>query len=141
MLFAHSPLATFDSLRREMNRLLDGYSRPEFSRPRSVPAMNAWQDEDNLYVEAELPGIPLENIDISVERDELSIHARRESDSSNDRTYHRRERVAGEFTRTISLPVPVDADKTEATLNNGILTIVLPKAAEAKPRKIAVKTA
>jgi len=71
---------------------------------------------------------------------ELTIKGRRQPAQGEDLAYHRRERGTGEFTRTVTLPAEVDATKVEARLENGVVTVTMPKAATAKPRKITVKT-
>lgn len=128
---------------RDMDRLLGRVFEelPAVSRgARVFPAVNVWEDGDNLYAEAELPGIALADIDVSVIGDELAIAGERKTPYGEDATFHRRERGFGTFRRAIGLPTPVDADRVSATLNHGVLRITLPKAAEAKPRKIEVKS-
>jgi HSP20 family protein len=98
-----------------------------------------WQDEQNLYAEAELPGVSLDNLEILAQGDSLTISGSRPS-SQNDggRPLIRAERLSGAFERTLTLPVEIDADKVSATLRDGVLTITLPKAQAVLPRKIAV---
>lgn len=103
------------------------------------PALNAWEDADAVYVEAEVPGLKLENLELTVHDGELSIRGERKSDHPEGATLLRHERAAGPFGRTVRLPDAVDASKVEAALKDGVLTITLPKAAELKPRKIEVK--
>jgi HSP20 family protein len=101
--------------------------------------MNVWVDENSAVVTAELPGVLLDHIDISVEDDTLTLRGDRQPDKEEGVTYHRRERRYGGFHRTSRLPFRVDAGKVDATFKNGVLSIVLPRAEEDKPRKIAVK--
>jgi HSP20 family protein len=105
----------------------------------SFPALNAWEDRENIYVEAELPGLAIENLDIQVKGDELTIAGERKPKTADGLTYHRRERGTGAFRRLVRLPVEIDAEKVEASLRDGILTLRLPKAEAVKPRKIEVK--
>ena len=105
------------------------------------PPVNISEDEGALYVRAELPGVPAKDIDVSVEGDNLILRGERRIESSQEVNYHRRERTAGTFRRIMSLPLRVDPKKVSATVQNGVLTIVLPKAEEAKPRQISVKEA
>jgi HSP20 family protein len=141
--------APFDQLWREMNRvqrdldlLLDrwggGWRRPELAL--SFPALNVWQDEEFVYAEAELPGLKLDDLEIYVTgNDQLTIKGSRQFNAPENAVWHRQERPYGTFTRVITLPVPVDADKVEARLENGVLTVKMPKGQEAKPKRIAVR--
>ncbi len=138
-----SPLDELDRMRREMDRLTEGFTRGLFREPIAgvFPLMNVTEDKDNYYVRAELPGIKADELDISVAGDTLSISGERKIPAEDEKAqYHRREREAGKFSRIISLPVQVDAGKVEARCADGILTVVLPKAEVAKPKQIAVKT-
>ncbi len=139
----------FGSVWREMNRLqeelsqllgplgLDGRGRPAAG---GFPALNLWEDESSVYVEAELPGLTFEEIEIYVTGgDQLTIKGERKEPQAKDGVWHRQERGFGSFNRTITLPMPVEADKVEAQLQHGVLTVRLPKGETAKPRKITVK--
>jgi len=130
-----------DRLRQEVDRLFNSFlpgTEPFFSRV--YPALNLTEDADNFYVRAELPGVKPENLDISVVEGRLLIRGERKaSTESPEANYHRREREAGFFRRTIALPARVAGDKVSASMKNGVLNVSLPKAEEAKPRKITVK--
>mgnify|MGYP001031072168 FL=1 len=129
-----------ERLRREMNRLFrDWPSESRWSAAPSYPAMNVWTDEDSAIVTAELPGVNLDNIDISVENDVLTLRGERQRDEEEGVTYHRRERRYGSFVRTFQMPFRVDAEQVDATFKNGVLNIVLPRAEEDKPKRITVK--
>lgn len=132
-----------ERLRREMNRLFSDWPTGAGLSPApSYPAMNVWMDENSAIVTAELPGVHLDDIDISVEDDTLTLRGDRQPDKQEeDVTYHRRERRYGNFLRTSQMPFRVDAEKVEATFKNGVLSILLPRAEEDKPRKIAVRAA
>jgi len=139
-----NPFAALHELQREMNRLFDGYG-PRFNnglwtRPAAFPALNVWEDADALYAEAETPGVNQDDIEVYAVGNELTIKGSRKPCEGEDVAYHRRERGTGEFTRVITLPVDVDSDKIQATLKDGVLTVKLPKAEVAKPKKITVKT-
>jgi len=110
--------------------------------PRAFPALNIWQDEQNVLVEAELPGFTMEQVEISLTGRDLTIQAQRSTDTTegDEKTWLRRERSTGQFSRTVRLPVSVNSEEVCAKLADGVLTITLPKAAEAKARKITVKT-
>jgi HSP20 family protein len=127
---------------RFMNELL-GQAQAEVQRlwptAGGYPSFNVWEEGDVVYAEAEVPGVKAEDLDISVVGKELTVKGRRVGATAAEATYHRRERGTGEFARTVKLPVDVDAEKVEASLVDGVLTITLPKAETAKPRKINVK--
>ena len=135
-------VSEFDRLRQEVNNLFSTFSpgtEPFFSRV--YPALNVTEDSENLYVRAELPGVKADSMDISVVEGRLLISGERKIEPEDEKTgYHRKEREAGFFRRTITLPSRVDPAKVSAAMKNGIMTISLPKAEEAKPRKISVKT-
>lgn len=105
----------------------------------ALPPLNIAEDADRFLVEAELPGYKLDDLDLSVSGAELWIRGKRGFDAKEGWTVHRRERAAGEFSRSLTLPAEVDADQVKAELKDGVLTVTLPKAPTAKPRKITVK--
>lgn len=138
------PTAALGDLRRQVDQVvqdvfqnmrLDGFGRAEF------PALTLWADAENLYAEAELPGMKIEDIAIEVVGDELSLKGNRKPVVAEGVVYHRQERGFGQFARIVTLPAPIDAERVEATLKDGILRLVLPKAAAARARKIEVKRA
>ena len=135
----------FDRMRREMLRafetLAGNGSRASASESGVFPPINVTQDDDHFYVRAEIPGIVAEDLAISALRNRLAISGKREIAAESERvSYHRRERAEGSFNRTVTLPGPVDAERVEAKYTDGILSLTLPKAEEAKPRQIVVKT-
>jgi HSP20 family protein len=138
-----STSTNFDQLRREMLRLFDGQSSPRggLASAGVFPPLNITQDEDNFYLRAEVPGVKADELSISAVKNRLSIAGRREIPKEHERvSYHRRERAEGSFNRTVTLPVELDAERIEARYVDGILALTLPKAEEAKPRQILVKT-
>jgi HSP20 family protein len=131
-----------ERLRREMNRLFETGSFGGLRRAPSFPAMNVWTSEDGLIVTAEIPGVEIGDIEISVMNETLTLSGQRTPDEVGEGVrYHRRERGYGRFTRSLQLPYPVNAENVEATFKNGVLYITLPRAEEDKPRKITVKGA
>jgi HSP20 family protein len=133
----------FQQLRDEMDRLLTGFygQAPDWTPPglvRGQPAVNVWETEDAVMVESEVPGLKNEQLDISVVGDELVLKIERPAEPEEGVTYHRRERPIGSFTRIVDLPTQVDPNRVQAQLRDGVLTISLPKAEAAKPRKINV---
>lgn len=139
-----NPFADFDQLRRDMLRLFGPLSGSETADDTSAgvfPPMNVSQDDDNFYVSAEIPGVNANDLSISALRNRLSISGKREIPREHERvSYHRQERAEGTFSRTVTLPTDVAADRIDARYADGILTLTLPKAEEAKPRQIVVKT-
>jgi HSP20 family protein len=132
-------LPAFSNLRSEIDRLFNDFGAGQRMRP--FPPLNVWEDERTLYAEVELPGLKMDDLEIFVTGHELSIKGQRQPSAGDDHTYLRQERGAGEFTRFLSLPVEIDADRVEATLTDGVLSLKLPKAESVLARKIAVKTA
>lgn len=101
--------------------------------------MDVYEDKDNLYVRAELPGMKREDIDLSMHEGSLSISGERKSEENfKNSELYRAERFFGRFQRTVTLPTTVAVDKVKATYKDGILTVTLPKAEEAKPKQISV---
>lgn len=150
MLTFWEPFREFDILRREIDRAFDtarGRSRRNAflpgSNPRSYPLINVAEDGDAVYVEALAPGIDPEKLEINVLRNQLTISGEKvvANGSVGKENYHRSERAGGRFTRGMTLPAQVDADRVSADYEAGILRLTLPKAEEAKPRKIAVSVA
>jgi HSP20 family protein len=106
----------------------------------AFPALNIWQDEGAIYAEAELPGMELNDLEIYVTGgNQLTIKGERKQPKLEKGTWHRQERGFGSFSRIVTLPSDVNAEKVEARLVNGVLTITMPKSEAAKPRKIIVK--
>jgi HSP20 family protein len=103
------------------------------------PAVDVYEDKDNLLVKAELPGLKKEDIEISLHDGFLTVAGERKGEEKHkDAGVYRTERWTGRFHRTISLPCRVEADKINATYNEGVLTVTLPKAEEAKPKQIPI---
>lgn len=140
-----SPLATFAEMDRLFDTMVGGAPLPmpvAGARSRMLfPALNIYEDEANVYAEAELPGFSLGDLDVSIAGDELTIRGKRQLNLPEGATSLRRERLAGEFERTIALPVEIDVERVEATLANGVLLITLPKSRSAQARKIEVRAA
>jgi HSP20 family protein len=137
-----SPFEELERMRRQVDWLTGGLSRGLFREPRAgvFPLMNVTEDKDNYYVRAELPGLNVDELDISVTGDSLSISGERKLSVENPKAqYHRREREAGKFSRIVNLPAQVNTGKAGARWTDGILTVVLPKAEVAKPKQISVK--
>ncbi len=114
--------------------------RPYTYHTHLTPRMEMYEDKEWLVIKAEFPGIAKEDIDITLEGDRLTIKAeKKEEKVAEDATYYCCERCFGQYSRSISLPYPVDADKCSATFKNGLLEIRLPKTEEVKGKHIEVK--
>jgi len=133
-------LAEVNRMQREMERLFGSAVPRRFRSVPSYPALNVWTNEEGALVTAELPGLEAKDVEINVVGETLTLSGKREAEELSENTrYHRRERGCGEFTRSIELPFPVQAEKVEARLEKGVLQVTLPRAEEDKPRKITVK--
>ena len=132
----------FADIHQEMSRLQNTMNRagvPSGRRATAYPQLDIWQDDDCLYVEAELPGLELDNLAILVTGgDQLSVKGERKKPTTEGETCHRQERGFGPFSRLVTLPMDVDAERVQASLKDGVLTIKLPKREDSKPRRITV---
>lgn len=138
--FGKAWFSQLEQLQQEMGRAFDRFSTAGFSGAVAAPALNVWEEGDTLNVEAELPGMDLADLEIFVTgQNHLTIKGQRKFAVPEKHVQHRQERQFGSFVRAVTLPMPVDADRVDARLENGILTVQLPKHESAKPRKIAVK--
>lgn len=112
------------------------------TRPAAYPPLNVWEDDDNLYVEAELPGLSADAIDVAVaDGDQLTVAGERTPCGPAGGVWLRQECGYGRFARTVTLPTMVDPDGVEARYEAGVLTLTLPKSAAARPKRIEVKPA
>lgn len=130
----------FRELWSEVSRISDEFNRTIGNRVGfGNPAVNSWADENNVYAEADLPGLDPQKIDVTVtEGNKLSITGEREIPTVEKAVWVRQERSSGKFSREFELPVAVDADRIVAKYENGVLKLTMPKSAAAKPRKITV---
>ncbi len=139
------PFREVSRLRSEMDRLWDEYfgaGRRAF-RPMEeawLPAVDVSETGDKITVRAEIPGMEAKDIDISMVGDTLVIKGEKKAEKEEkDENYHMVERSYGSFSRSMKLPATVDPDKVDASYKNGVLTIVLPKKEEVKPKPIEIK--
>ena len=117
-----------------------GMNDPRRLAHRVYPPLNLWEDDSNLYVEAELPELELTDLEIFVNGDnQLSIKGERKQSQQEKGMWHLQERGHGSFSRVGELPQYVDSDKVTAEFKHGVLTITLPKRKEAKARRVKVK--
>jgi HSP20 family protein len=137
---ARSPFEELRGLQREMNRLFEGYDNgTSLSR---FPALNVWGNAEQVMVTAELPGLEIEDLDLSVANNQLTIKGDRKSEKpADDAVCHRNERSFGAFVRTVKLPFAVENDRIAAKYENGVLTVIMPRHEASKPKRIEIKTA
>lgn len=114
---------------------------PWEQRVAAFPALNVWEDGDNIHAEAELPGVLPDDLTVSVSGNQLTLKGARKPCDEQGVAYHRRERANLEFSRTVTLACEIDHDKVEAHMRDGVLTLALPKSTEAQARKIEAKVA
>ena len=131
------------NLRDDLNSLVESPFWSSFGRPGQLfsgwsPALDLYQNNDNVVAVVELPGMRREDIEISLHDGTLTISGERKREISGGEKSERTERYVGKFRRSITLPTHVDANKVNATYRDGILTVTLPKAEEAKPKQIPV---
>ncbi len=125
----------------EVNRLFgDFFNLPAYQLAQWAPAADMVETEDHYRVELDAPGYSSDDIEVTLEQGILTISGERAEEKEETRgTYHLRERSTGRFSRSFSMPRSVDAEKLSARLEDGILVVELPKAPEAKARRIEVK--
>ncbi|MBP8125371.1 MAG: Hsp20/alpha crystallin family protein [Caldilineaceae bacterium] len=136
------PYREFATMRNLMDRVFEDTFGPAQSlRTDALSlALDVAEQQDGFVVKASVPGINPDDLDISLTNDVLTIRGETKADTEIDEeTYHLRERRVGSFMRSVTLPVPVQADKVDAAYENGVLTLTLPKAEELRPKKIAIK--
>ena len=138
------PYRELATMRTMMDRLLDEdvFALPRLWERRNEfnLALDVAEKEDAYIVKASVPGVAPEDVEITLADNVLTIKGELKEDKEiKEETYHVRERRFGQFVRSVTLPMPITADKIEAVHENGVLTLALPKAEAAKPKKIEVK--
>lgn len=135
------PFADVGELRRRMEDLFDRVSGPGpgVARAGVHPPVNLYETGDAYVLTTELPGLRVEDIEVAVERDRLTLRGERRIEHPQDASVHRVERRSGAFRRTLQLPVEVDGEKVEAVYRNGVLTLRIPKAPQHQPRRITIQ--
>ena len=134
-------LEDLSQLRQEMERLFESpfrdFGGTQFFRD-WAPAVDLFEDRDNYVVKVEVPGMKREDIDISLHQNALTISGERKHEQKTDGGNFRSERFYGRFERTLTLPNAVSGENVKASYKDGILSITLPKAEEAKPKQIQI---
>lgn len=136
-----NPWAEFERIRQGLDELSRGYGDKGKHQGRAnvYPALNIYEEKDRLIVTAELPGVKVQDLNLSVEGETLTLQGKRDTRQPNvNVSYHRREVESGSFSRAVTLPVKINVEQVTARLVNGILTVTLMKASEATPRQITV---
>jgi HSP20 family protein len=143
------PFRDLMTLQERMNRLFDESARAARGNESGedwalggtwAPLVDIYEQDGNLVLKAELPGVDPKHVDIRVENNVLMLRGERQLDTQVKRdSYHRVERAYGRFTRSFSLPTVVDTEKIDAQYKDGVLTVTLPKKESAKPRQIQIK--
>ena len=140
------PWTGMTSLRKDMDRLFDRFVEPAWPE---MPMLSEWEptvdiseDKDTVTVTAELPGVEQKDIAVSLQDGVLTIKGEKQTEKEEKgKRYHRVERSYGSFYRAVRLPAAVEAGKVAAAFKDGVVTITLPKAPEAKGTMIPVKAA
>jgi HSP20 family protein len=137
------PFRELASLQDRFNSLFENFSdvsaKDQLASGTFIPAVDIYEDEHNLVLKLEIPGMNEEDLNVSLENNTLSVSGERKFEKEEkEENFHRIERRYGSFTRTFRLPNTVDAEKVDASYEKGILKITLGKRAEAKPKQIKV---
>jgi HSP20 family protein len=136
------PIRELDSLQSDMNRLFDRFFEGRTANGTSrrwIPAMDLLETEDHLVLRGDLPGLTEDDIDIEIKDNVLTVSGERRSDKEEKgEGYYRVERAFGSFSRSLTLPQGVDADRVEANFDKGVLEVRIPKPAEAKPTRVQI---
>jgi HSP20 family protein len=136
-----NPLRDVAAMHNDLSRLMNGLLDVEGRQSQAwVPTLDVWETDDALVYAFDLPGVKQDEISVEVEDGALTVSATRERETKVDRErFHSLERRYGSFARTVGLPQGVSEDDIEASYTNGVLEIRVPKPAQAKPKRIAVR--
>ena len=130
---------SLNEMQHEVNRVFDRFGQHPFGIG-EFPAVNLWEEDGALYLEAELPGLELSDLEIFVTgHNQFTLKGERKLPTVEKGVQHRQERGYGKFTRTLTLPFAVDESQIEARFEHGVLKVRMPKHEQAMPRKIAIK--
>ena len=136
------PFKEISSLKSQMDKIFESLmGEGEDIRTGSwVPPVDIYETENEIVIKAEVPGDSQKDIEIKVEDDTLIIRGEKRFERDMEKeTYHRAERVYGKFQRSFILPKSIEKDNIKATLKQGVLTLVLPKKEEVKPKEISIQ--
>src|SRR5919201_5837027 len=135
------PMRELTSLQTDVNRLFNAFfeNGGETRGRRWSPAMDLTESEGHLVLKADLPGLSQDDVKIEVTDNVLTISGERRSEQEQRKEgFYRLERAFGSFSRSLTLPEGVDADKIEASFDNGVLEVTIPKPEEVKPRRVSI---
>ena len=136
------PAREVDSLQSEVNRVFDaffGYGGTRGANRRWIPAMDLVETGDQLVLRADLPGLTKDDLDIEVKDGVLTVSGERKAEhEEKTEGFYRMERVFGTFSRSLTLPKGVDANRVEAEFDNGVLELRIPKPEDAKPQRVQI---
>jgi HSP20 family protein len=140
----YDPFRDLRSLQDEMNRLFSGTfsrgSQDEVLRGAWSPSVDIFENKNEIVLEAELPGMTADDVNISIENNVLTLHGERRFEKKDESdNFHRVERSYGSFTRSFTLPPTVSSENANAEFQNGVLRLTLAKREEAKPHRIEIK--
>jgi len=140
----YDPFRDLRNIQDEMNRLFSGTfshgNQDEVLRGAWSPSVDIFENKNEIVLEAELPGMKAEDVNISIENNVLTLHGERKFEKKDERdNFHRVERSYGSFTRSFTLPPTVSSENAQAEFENGVLRLTLAKREEAKPRRIEIK--
>ena len=144
-MITYDPFRELRSLQDEVNRVFSssfgrGSNESGMMRGAWNPSVDIFENKDQIVLEAELPGLKPEDVNISIENNVLTIHGERKFEKKDEGdNFHRVERSYGSFTRSFTLPPTVSSENVDASFDNGILRLALAKREEAKPRRIEIK--
>ncbi len=136
------PFKELTNLKTQMDKIFESLmgSSEDIQSGSWVPPVDIYETENEVVIKAEVPGVAQKDIEIKVEDDTLVIKGEKKFERDMEKeTYHRAERVYGKFQRSFILPKSIEKDKIKATLKQGVLTIVLPKKEEVKPKEISIQ--
>jgi len=132
-----------NSLQKDINRLFDDFwplRRGGVEEDLVSPAVDISEDKDNIYLTADLPGVEEKDVNLNFRDGVLTLSGEKsEEKETKGKNFHRVERTFGSFSRSVTLPASIDAEKASATFKNGVLHATLPKREEAKPKEISIK--
>ena len=135
------PIRELDSLQGDMNRLFDRFfeGRGTNGGRRWIPAMDLLETEDHLVLRGDLPGLTEEDVDIEIKDNVLTVSGERKAESEEkSEGFYRVERSFGSFSRSLTLPQGVSAEKVDAKFDNGVLEVRIPKPEESKPTRVQI---
>lgn len=135
-----NPWQELDQIHQEMSRLF-GRRQTGANRQTPFPAVNVWADDASIVLTAEIPGMDPEQIDVTVQRNSITLSGKRDLGTVKEgETVYRRERFSDSFSRTLELPIEVDPQSAEAEYEKGVLTLRLSRPAAHQPQKVTVKS-